>query len=189
MWSYAYGEKLSQSSVGVLNTLLSPSQPFMVASWKRYAWFWDIFCSWSYKPTSGGLCLHTGLSLLGTDGKKTGSEALGCVGNGTYESAGSSKEMHKAPEAYLKYSIFCGVHRIRGLKSSEERSPQLQSATSWLGFHCRSAVLLPFPAPANKFSFETVFSLSNRSKLKSTRRENSSLSGKAKNEAWGNCAR
>ena len=89
--------------------------------------------------------------------------------------------MHKAPEVCVKYIIFCDVHRICGLKFSEASSRQLQSATSWVGFHWYSAILLPFQAPVNKFFFETVFSLSNPSKFKSTWRENSSLSGKAKN--------
>lgn len=46
---------------------------------------WGDFLFSSYKPTSGGLCLNTVMSFLGTDRKKTGSKALGCVGNGTYE--------------------------------------------------------------------------------------------------------
>lgn len=114
-------------------------------------------------------------------------ESIGLCGKWHIRGAGSSKEMLKAPEACLKCLTFCGEHRIHHLKFSEESRLQLWSATSWVGFHCYSAIPLPFQAPANKFFFETVFSLTNHWKLKSTWRENSSLSGKAKNESWGNC--
>lgn len=182
LWLFAYGGKLSRSSVGVLNTLLSRSQPFMVAPWKWYAWCGEVFCSWSSKPTSGGLCLNTGMSLLGIDHKTTGSEALGCVGNGAYEVLVVPKKCTKLMK-HVQNILWCAWNRWFDIL----RGKQSATATSWVGFHCYSAILLSFQAPANKFFSETVFSLSNHSKLKSTWRENSSLSGKAKNDSWGNC--
>lgn len=81
------------------------------------------------------------------------------------------------------HSVVCSENVIIIIKFSEAGGLQLQSAAHWVGFHHHSATLLPFPAPAKKFSFDTVFSLSSHSALKSTWRENGSLSGKVKNES------